>query len=432
MNILRQLLNWISSLKFAICLLLLIGIASALGTAIPQGEVSQTYFSLYKENPWLGVINPETILLLHLDNVYSSNWFLSLLTCLGISLISCSWKRQWPTLKSSLRWIDYKKPEQLKKLAIAQTVRTKNLEKGLKDLAKYLQKKGWVVKESPGRLAARKGVLGRVGPPLVHIGLVLLMLGSAWSALQGQRFENFLIPQSSFDLSNQNDQEKKLSIKLNSFEIERDPAGRTEQFTSKVELLESNSSIGILKEVSVNHPLRFKGITIYQADWALSTINLKIGSYPNLQLPLKKFPELGDAIWGLVLPTKENGGSPVLLSVSSELGPVRVFDETGSLLASLRPGGEGSNIKGIPLKVIEIIPSSGLLLKRDPGVPLVYSSFALVLLGSGLSVLANRQLWAVQDSDQNMIYIGGLCNRNLSSLAKELPIIVSAIVQEEL
>ena len=80
-------------------------------------------------------------------------------------------------------------------------------------------------------------------------------------------------------------------------------------------------------EISVNHPLRFKGITVYQADWSLAAITLQLGDSPQLQLPLSNFPELGEQIWGLVIPTKVAGSEPILMSLSSEEGPIKVFNE---------------------------------------------------------------------------------------------------------
>ena len=49
-----------------------------------------------------------------------------------------------------------------------------------------------------------------------------------------------------------------------------------------------------------------------------------------------------------------------------------------------------------------------MLLKQDPGVPLVYLGFAVLLIGGGLSLIATRQLWASQQTDGCM---WGLCNR---------------------
>ena len=76
-------------------------------------------------------------------------------------------------------------------------------------------------------------------------------------------------------------------------------------------------------------------------------------------------------------------------------------------------------MKGLPLRVSSVLPASGLLLKRDPGVPLVYLGFAVTLIGGALSLIATRQLWAIATDDQ--LYVGGICNRNITAFAVELP-----------
>ena len=158
------------------------------------------------------------------------------------------------------------------------------------------------MKEKDGRLAARRGVVGRVGPLLVHTGLVLLMLGAAWGALAGNRLERFLAPGRSLDLLDRSGTSQ-MTLTLDSFAIERDPAGRTEQFRSQLLLQSAGDAPPLQEEISVNHPLRYRGMTVYQADWSLATITVQLGKSPLLQLPLQTFPELGDQIWGLVLPT---------------------------------------------------------------------------------------------------------------------------------
>ena len=177
----------------------------------------------------------------------------------------------------------------------------------------------------------------------------------------------------------------------------------------------------------MNHPLRHRGITIYQADWSLATITLQIGKSPELELPLQNFPQLGEQVWGLVLPTRPDGTEPVLLRLDTEQGPVEVFDGDGERLALLRPGGDAAEVKGLPLRVTSVLPASGLLLKRDPGVPLVYLGFAVTLLGGGLSLIATRQIWAI--ADDHKLHVGGLCNRNLSAFAVELPLILQDVQQ---
>ena len=422
MKPIKRIAVWISDLRVAIMLLLLIALASGVGTAIPQGDPAQSYLDAYDVRPWLGLLNGKQVLSLQLDHVYSSSWFLGLLAWLGLALILCSIRRQWPSLQAAWRWKDYATPRQLSKLAIAETIPASDSREALNVLARELNARGWQLLPQNGRLAARKGMIGRVGPLLVHAGMVLLMLGAAWGALAGNRLERFLAPQRTLDLLDRNGNAQ-LSITLNDFAIERDSAGRPEQFRSQLAL--STATEPLLKEISVNHPLRYRGITIYQADWSLATITLQIGGSPQLELPLQNFPQLGEQVWGLVLPTRPDGTQPVLLSLESEQGPVSVFDESGERIGLIRPGGQPEDVGGLPLRVTSVLPASGLLLKRDPGVPLVYLGFAITLIGGGLSVIATRQLWAV--ASDGKLHVGGLCNRNLAAFAMELPKLLASL-----
>ena len=263
----------------------MIAIASAIGTILPQGEAPDLYLERFNADPWLGLVNGDRMLQLQLDRIYSSGWFLLLLGWLGLALILCSWRRQWPALQAALRWIDYREPRQLSKLALAETLPSEDPHASLNALGQSLQAEGWTVQEKDGRLAARRGVVGRVGPMLVHTGLVLLMLGAAWGALAGNRLERFLAPGRSLDLLDRSGTSQ-MTLTLDSFAIERDPAGRTEQFRSQLLLQSAGDAPPLREEISVNHPLRYRGMTVYQADWSLATIP-QLGKSPLLQLPCK-------------------------------------------------------------------------------------------------------------------------------------------------
>ena len=423
MKPLLRLASWISDLRLAIGLLLVIAVASGIGTAIPQKESDAFYHQLYDGQPWLGLVKGDGVLALQLDHIYSSSWFLALLAWLALSLLLCSWRRQWPALQNAMRWVDYQSPRQLSKLSVAETVASQRPAASLMQLEGMLKAQGWQIQSHPGRLAARKGLLGRVGPMLVHAGMVVLMLGAAWGSLAGQRSEQFLAPGRTLDLLNSRGQSQ-LVVALDGFSVQRDPAGRPEQFTSQLRLLDGESGPELKQaEISVNHPLRFKGITLYQADWSLAAITLQLGKSPLLQLPLQPFPQLGEQIWGLVLPTRPDGSEPVLLSLNNEAGPVDVYGADGQLLGQLVPGGTATEIKGLPIRVASVLPASGILLKKDPGVPLVYAGFAIALAGGGLSLVATRQLWAIGEveGESGRLHVAGLCNRDLLSFAQELP-----------
>ena len=417
MKKISQVLNWLSSLKIAILLLLLIAISCAVGTLIPQQQSDQFYYDTFNKNPFLRIINGDILLLFEFNHIFTSFWFLMLLLWLGLALAVCSFRRQLPILKSALKWIDYKSPNQITKLSISQTIEIKNTSKSLEKMKINLKKEGWNVRESDGRIAARQGVIGRVGPMLIHLGMILLMLGATYGSLNGETFEKFLAPGRSIDLLNKNE-EKGLSIELQKFQIERDPQGRAEQYRSTVNIIEPNG-INQSKEISVNYPLRYKGLTLYQADWSLAAITIQIENSPKLQIPIKSIPEIGKQVWGTIIPTKKDGKDPILLTVESELGPVIIYDNDGTLIAKLSPNKE-VKIKDTLIKIINIIPSSGLLLKRDPGVPIVYTSFAIILIGGSLSIISTKKLWLLYEKEKSLIYIGGLSNRNLYGISKEL------------
>lgn len=433
---LNRLAAWLSDLRLAIGLLLVIAVASAIGTAIPQKEIEEVYHRLYDTQPWLGLLNGSRVLSLQLDHVYSSGWFLALLAWLAISLLLCSWRRQWPALQAALRWIDYRSPRHLSKLSLAETIAVADDQTSLRQLERLLQGQGWQIQRHPHRLAARKGLAGRIGPLLVHAGLVVLMLGAAWGALGGQRLEQFLAPGRTLELVDSRGHGE-LSLALDQFTVDRDPAGRPEQFSSQLRILEPapsengrpNAEPALLKQaqISVNHPLRFRGVTFYQADWGLAALTVQLGRSPLLQLPLQSFPQLGEQVWGLLLPTQPDGSNPVLLLLRSEQGPVDVYGSSGDLLGQLSIGGDPVEVAGLPVRVASVLPASGILLKRDPGVPLVYAGFAIALLGGGLSLVATRQLWAI--AEPGCLHVAGLCNRNLTGFADELPRLLAQLEQ---
>ena len=106
---------------------------------------------------------------------------------------------------------------------------------------------------------------------------------------------------------------------------------------------------------------------------------------------------------------------------------MQVFGPDGVALAQLVPGGEAQEVKGLPIRVAGVLPASGILFKRDPGVPLVYTGFAIALAGGALSLVATRQLWAIADGPGGRLHVAGLCNRNLTAFAAELPVLLQRL-----
>ena len=107
MIIFKNLILKISSLRFSISLMIFIALASGIGTFIPQGSNKKFYIDSFDSAPIFGFLDGEKVLILQLDHIYTSFWFLFTLILLCISLAACSFRRQIPSLKASLRWIEY-------------------------------------------------------------------------------------------------------------------------------------------------------------------------------------------------------------------------------------------------------------------------------------------------------------------------------------
>ena len=113
MIIFMNLILKISSLRFAISLIIFIAISSGIGTFIPQGNNNKFYIDIFDDAPIFGFLNGEKILKLQMDHIYTSFWFLFALILLCISLAACSFRRQIPSLKASLKWIEYNNEKKL-------------------------------------------------------------------------------------------------------------------------------------------------------------------------------------------------------------------------------------------------------------------------------------------------------------------------------
>ena len=415
--IFKKIIINISSLKFAIGLIIFIAISSGIGTFIPQGNRTEEYIDLYNSEPIFGLLDGNKVLAMELDHIYTSKWFLLSLVLLCISLASCSFRRQIPSLKASLKWIDYDNEKKFNKLKLSRNLERNSTKSLISNSEKYLKHQGWERMVNENRISARKGIIGKLGPIIVHIGLILLLVGSAYGNLSSQKSEQYLGPNETLDLINDNSNQK-LTIKLKDFVVEREIDGKPKQFISTLSLKEVESNETEIRESKVNHPIRFKGLTIYQADWAISNVVLRIDDIV-YQLKLKPIPEIGEQIWGLVLELGKNNKKNYLLTIENENGPVKFYDVSDFSEKKIYMGNKNNDINSSNIEVLNIIKSSGLIIKNDPSIPFIYISFALIMLGTILSLIPTKQLWILINKDSKIIYIGGLSNRNLSGFENE-------------
>jgi len=417
MTIVKNLIFKISSLRFAISLIIFIAISSGIGTFIPQGNNKKFYIDIFNNAPILGFLNGEKVLKLQLDHIYTSFWFLFALILLCISLAACSFRRQIPSLKASLKWIEYKNEKKFSKLQLTSSHQINEDADYISKADLLLKKQGWQTYKFKSHISARRGLIGKIGPLVVHIGLIILLIGSAYGSFTNQSKEQYLLPGESLDLINESTNSK-ANIKLVDFSIERESDGIPKQFISKLDFSSEDLKSNEVKIAKVNHPIRFKGLTIYQADWAISNVILEIDNIL-YQLQLKEIPEIGNQIWGVLVELGSETKKNFLLTIDNENGPLKISNIENFSENTLYINEEPLEVNSSKLSLKKIIPSSGLIIKSDPSIPFIYFSFVLIIFGTIISLIPTNQLWILINKESQRLFIGGLSNKNLVGFKKE-------------
>ncbi len=420
----REFLPLLTDLRLAIALLLLIAVFSISGTVIEQGQSPAFYQSNYPEHPALfGFLSWKVIQVIGLDHVYRTWWFLALLVFFGTSLTACTFTRQLPALKAAQRWKYYDEPRQFEKLALSAELDTASVS----SLIPILQKQRYkIFQEKDDILYARKGIIGRIGPIIVHVGIVTILLGGIWGAMTGFVAQEMVKSGNTFQVKNIIDAgplataqiPQDWSVRVNRFWIDYTPTGGIDQFYSDMSVLNNQGIEVDHKKIFVNEPLRYHGVTFYQTDWGLSAVRVQFNNSPIFEIPMAQLNTNGQGrIWGTWIPTKPDLSEGVSLLAKDLQGMLLIYDASGKLINTVRTG-MSTQVNGVTLKILEVIGSTGLQIKADPGIPIVYTGFALLMLGVVMSYFSHSQIWALQTGDR--LYIGGKTNRAQVAFEREI------------
>ncbi|HEY9769922.1 MAG TPA: cytochrome c biogenesis protein [Coleofasciculaceae cyanobacterium] len=432
-SIFRRFLGIIANLKLAIILLLAIAVVSIAGTVIEQAETLSFYQENYPESPALyGFLTWKVILVWGLNHVYSTWWYLSLLILFGASLTACTFTRQLPALKAARKWKYYQKPQQFEKLALSA-----KLEQGsIKSLIPLLNKQNYQIWQQDNTLYARKGLIGRIGPIVVHIGMLMVLAGGMWGIFTGFFAQEMIASGDTFKIQNiiesgpfsASQIPDNWSVKVNRFWIDYTDNGDIDQFYSDLSVISDRGKELKRSTIHVNKPLRYDGVTLYQTNWSIAAARVQLNNSPIFQLPVAKLDTLGAGnIWGTWIPTKPDMSSGVSMLIKDLQGTALIYNQQGELTSAIRIG-QSVDIDGIKIKLIDIIGSTGLQIKADPGVPIVYTGFALLMLGVVMSYFSHSQIWALEQN--NNFYFGAKTNRAQVSFEREILGIIDALDPE--
>ena len=460
----------LSSLPLAISEFLAIAGFSALGTVIEQNKGTAWYVQNYPtETPAFGFIDYPLILDLGLDHIYTEWYFLLLLAALAASLTACTFTRQLPVWRVSADWKFQNRPAALLKMEEAESLPRARKD----DLAERLAARGYQVFVEGEKMYAFKGLIGRLAPIGVHAGLLLTLGGAAYSGLGGLGGSVMVPEGTSFEIGQglrrgapfaPTPAAARDKVLVNDFTIEYLPNGQVSQFFSDLSVLDGASgSEKQRKTISVNVPLRQGGVTMYQTDWEIASMRVRVeegerasgersgdagpapsvsdssasasaasSSGDSLNLPMANLEGQGafqGRIWGTFLPLYPGNDDPALkkLGVSllaRDFQSVTIYGSDGAFAGVRRPGsGRPITVDGLNLVVEDMKGSTGLELKTDPGVPWVYAGFAGLMVTSFLSLLSHSQVWAVEtetEKAEKLLHVGGRSNRAKEEFKTEL------------
>lgn len=97
-------------------------------------------------------------------------------------------------------------------------------------------------------------------------------------------------------------------------------------------------------------------------------------------------------------------------------GTVLIYDASGKPVTTVRVG-MAAEVNGVTLAVDQVVATTGLQIKSDPGVPLVYAGFGLLMAGVVMSYVSHSQVWALKKNGQ--FWLGSRTNRAQVSFEQE-------------
>ena len=420
----KNVLPIIADLRLAIVLLLIIALFSVSGTVIEQGQSVAFYQANYPEDPALfGFLTWKVLLGIGLDHVYRTWWFLSLLVLFGSSLTACTFTHQLPALNAAQSWKYYKKPRQFEKLALSTQIQSQELT----SLESALGDKRYKVFTEGKSLYARKGLVGRIGPIIVHISLILILLSGIVGALTGFMAQELTPSGENLTIQNvvqagplaKNRIPKDWSVDVNRFWIDYTPDGSIDQFYSDLSVINAKGEEVDRQTIHVNKPLSYRGVTFYQTDWAISSVKVRVNNSPVFQIPMAQLQAEGmeGRIWGTWVPIKPDMSAGITLLAKDLQGSLNVYDTEGNLFTTARTG-MPIDVEGVTVTVDEVVGSTGLQIKSDPGIPFLYLGCGLLMAGVVMSYVSHSQVWALLD--ENQVLIGGRTNRAQIGFEREL------------
>jgi cytochrome c biogenesis protein len=405
----QKVFRLLADLRFAIFILLLISFCSIAGTIIEQDQPIEVYKINYPLiNPLFGFLSWDHIIQLGLDHVYKTWWFVTLIVLFGCSLTLCSFLQQLPSIKIARRCQFFRTTSPFYRLKVSTILNNLSFNK----IIARIKSEQYSVFQQRNMIYCYKGLIGRIAPVVVHFSMILILLGTIVGSLLGFKAQEIVPKTENFHIQNilNNGPSTiipRTSARVNDFWITYTKTKTISQFYSDISILNQQGNEIKRRTISVNYPLVSEGVYYYQTDWDLLGLRFQNSTNQIIEYPLINVFGNKEKVWLTWIANNKIAQEGVIAIISNLQGYCSIYNNTGQFLGNLELN-ESVNLTQ-PITLLEIISSTGLQIKTDPGIPLIYLGFLFLMVSSLISYITYSQVWMVQQNGQ--IFIGGNTNR---------------------
>ena len=405
----QKVFKLLADLRFSIFILLLISFCSILGTIIEQDQSIEIYKINYPlTNPVFGILTWDLILQFGLNHVYKTGWFFLLIFLFGLSLVLCSFLQQLPSLKIARRCQFFRTTKQFYRLKISTILNNFSFNKILSGI----KKNKYSIFQQKNIIYCYKGLIGRLAPIIVHFSMILILIGTIIGSLFGFKAQEIVPKTETFHIQNilNNGQLTlipKTSARINDFWITYTRNKTISQFYSDISILDNRGNEKSRKTISVNYPFIYNSVYYYQTDWNLiglrfQTLNNEITEYPLINILNNQ-----NKVWLTWVSANQKISNGIIAIIDNVQGYCSIYNELGKFLGNIELN-ESVNFQN-SISLLEIINSTGLQIKTDPGIPLIYIGFFFLMVSTLISYITYSQIWLIQKNQK--LFIGGNTNR---------------------
>lgn len=472
-NIIDHVWNFFASVKVAVYIIVIILLASILGSIYPQimyipkaVDPLQYYAEQYG-------ITGYYYALLGLHQMYSSWWYVSLLSMLGISLIVCSIDRAVPLYRALKRQRVRRHPSFLKRQKIQGREVVTDPQFILQKGKESLRQLNYQVREESGAIVGEKGRFSRWGPYVNHIGLIIFLAGTLLRILPGFQIDAEVWVRDGERVP-VTDTDGQFYIESRGFHLE---TYKVEDFVGLQERIEQGENIvkefrtdAILYEriedpqtgesqlvevkrqqILVNSPLEYKGLKLFQSSFILNELDTITFAVTN--------KESGDVVGEIEVDLHEpdqeyrlNHGLTVELMEyypDFEIGPNGPATKSPipnnpafifNIKTPANPMGEkswvviGQTIEtpgvvheyAFKMVDVEFNSVSGLMVRKDVSLPVVFAGAAVSMIGLIMGFYWNhRRIWIQQEGSE--IWLAAHTNKNWFAMRKEVEKVIDEL-----